>query len=237
VELTLLRRFFVTRAAMRPAEPVPAPDGTRLTSHDQRPTTDDAVFDKGRFAQHDFTTPGQAGRGPLAAELSVPARGYSDLLREWAVYGATDESSRASQTILEHILGLSLSLQALESAGVEAGGDVPTFYEPPTEPTTSPSGGTIVVVQADGKGVPMGQPLTQTPVVRLAKGQKRTKKKEAVVTALYTISPYPCTPQEVVAALLQDADRHEPAAMSSLGQRVTPYDGPHIQPHVALTTC
>ena len=35
----LLRRFFVTRAAVRPAELVTAPDGTRLTSHDQRPTT------------------------------------------------------------------------------------------------------------------------------------------------------------------------------------------------------
>ena len=42
VELTLgaarLRLFFVTWE-VRPAEPVTAPDGTRLTSHDQRPTT------------------------------------------------------------------------------------------------------------------------------------------------------------------------------------------------------
>jgi hypothetical protein len=34
----LLRLFFVTRAALRPAEPVTAPDGTRLTAHDHRPT-------------------------------------------------------------------------------------------------------------------------------------------------------------------------------------------------------
>jgi hypothetical protein len=48
VELTLFRRllalgavllrwFFVTRAAVRPAEPVTAPDGTRLSYHDERP--------------------------------------------------------------------------------------------------------------------------------------------------------------------------------------------------------
>jgi hypothetical protein len=250
----LLRLFFVTRAAMRPAEPVTAPDGTRLPYHDQRTTTYYSVFGKVRFERHYFTTPGQAGRCPLDAELSLPARCYSDLLREWAVYGATDESYRESQTILERILGLSLSLQAIESAVVEAGGDVTTFYEQPTEPTTSPSDGTILVVQADGKGVPMVQPPPQTPVARLAKGQKRTKKKEAVVTALYTMSPYQRTPQEVVAALLQDPDRPEPAgrpqpigkelratlegkaaAMSDLGQRVTQHDGPHIQQHVALT--
>jgi hypothetical protein len=35
----LLRLFFVTWEGVRPAEPVTAPDGTRLTSHDQRPTT------------------------------------------------------------------------------------------------------------------------------------------------------------------------------------------------------
>jgi hypothetical protein len=106
----LLRLFLVTRAAMRPAEPVTAPDGTRLPSHAQRTTTDYAVFGKGRFERHYFTTPGQAGRCPLDAELSLPARGSADLLREWAVYGATDESYRESQTILERLLGLPLSL-------------------------------------------------------------------------------------------------------------------------------
>ena len=51
VELTLFRRrlgrgaarlrlFFVTRAAVRPAAPVPAPEGTRLPDHDQGPTID-----------------------------------------------------------------------------------------------------------------------------------------------------------------------------------------------------
>jgi hypothetical protein len=250
----LLRRFFVTRAAMRPAEPVTAPDGTRLPDHDQRPTTSSSVFGNVCFARHALTTPGQAGRCPLDAELSLPARCDSDLLREWAVYGATDESSRESQTILARILGLSLSLQAIESAVVEAGGDVTTCDEPPTEPTPSPSEGTILVVQADGPGVPMVQPPPQTPVARLAKGQKRTQQKEAVVTALYPMSPYQRTPQEVVAALLQDPDRPEPAgrpqpignelratfegkaaAMSDLGQRVTQHDGPPIQQHVALT--
>jgi hypothetical protein len=94
---------------------------------------------------------------------------------------------------------------------VEAGGAVTTFDEPPTEPTTSPSEGTIVVVQADGTGVPMVQPPPQTPVARLAKGQTRTKQQEAVVTALYPMSPDQRPPQDVVAARLQDPDRPEPA--------------------------
>jgi hypothetical protein len=250
----LLRLFFVTRAAVRPVEPVTASDGTRLTYHDQRPTTYYSVFGKVRFARHYFTNPGQEGCCPLDAELSLPARCYSDLLREWAVYGATDESYRESQTVLQRILGLSFSLQAIESAVVEAGGDVTTFYDQPAEPAAPSPAATILVVQADGKGVPMVQPPTPRPSVRLAKGQKRTKKKEAVVTSLYTISPYERTPQEVAAALLQDPGRPEPAArpqpvgkelratldgkaaaMSRLAQRVAQRDGPHIQQRVALT--
>jgi hypothetical protein len=250
----LLRLFFVTRAAVHPAEPVTAPDGMRLACHDQRPTTYYSVCGKVRFERHYFTAPGQEGRCPLDAELSLPARWYSALLREWTAYGATDESYRESQTVIERILGLSLSLQAVETAVVEAAGDVTSFYERPAEPAALPPAATILVVQADGKGVPMVQPPLQRPSRRLAKGQKRTKKKEAVVTALYTISPYQRTPQEVVAALLQEPGRPEgvarpqpvgkelqatlagkAAAMSRLTQRVAQRHGPHIHQHVALT--
>jgi hypothetical protein len=250
----LLRLFCVTRATVRPAEPVTAPDGARMTYHDQRPTTYYSVFGKVCFARHYFTAPGQTGLCPLDAELSLPARCYSDLLREWAVYGTTDESYRESQTVLERILGLSLSVHALETCVTEAAADVAGFYAPPAEPPVPPPVGAILVVQADGKGVPMVQPSPQRPPVRLGKGQKRGKKKEAVVTGLYTIAPYPRTPQEVVAALLQDSDGPEPAArpqpvdkelratlagkavaMRRLAQRAAQREGPQIEQRVALT--
>ena len=63
---------------------------------------------------------------------------------------------------------------------------------------------TILVVQADGTGVPLVQPSPAAPPVRLAQGQKRGKKKEAVVTGLYPVAPYQRTAQEVVAALLRE---------------------------------
>jgi hypothetical protein len=191
----LLRLFFVTRAAVRPAEPVTAPDGTRLACHDQRPTTDSSVFGKVRFERHYFTAPGQEGLCPLDAELSLPARCYSDRRREWTVYGATDESYRESQTVIARILGLPLSLQAIETAVVEAAGDVTSCYERPAEQAAPPPAATILVVQAEGQGVPLVQPPTQRPSLGLAKGQKRTKKTEAVVTALYTMSPDQRTPR------------------------------------------
>jgi hypothetical protein len=51
---------------------------------------------------------GAGGFYPLDAALSLLTHCYSVLLREWAVYGAADVSSRESQTILECFLRLSL---------------------------------------------------------------------------------------------------------------------------------
>jgi hypothetical protein len=116
-------------------------------------------------------------------------RWYSDLVREWAVYGTTDASSRERQTVLERIRGVSLRLQAIEPRVADAAEDVTTFDAQPVAPTTHPPGRTILVVQAAGKGVPMVQPSPVAPPGRLGQGQQRTPKKEAVVTSLYTVAP------------------------------------------------
>src|SRR6266498_820112 len=89
----LLRLFFITRAAARPAAPT-LPDGTLLAYHDQRLITYYSVFGKLRFPRHYFTAPGQPGCCPLDATLSLPNRCYSDLLREWTNYDATDGAYR-----------------------------------------------------------------------------------------------------------------------------------------------
>ena len=251
---SLLQLFFLTRAAARPTEPVTAPDGTRLRYHDQRPISYYSVFGKLQFKRHYFTAAEQVGLCPLDVELSLPVRCYSDLLREWMAYDATDAAYRESQTTLGRILGLSLSLQAIENGVADAAQDGAAFYGQPLDPTSRPTEGPILVVTADGKGVPMVQPTDTPGSVRLGKGQKRTKKKEAVVTGLYTIAPYVRTPQEVVAVLLQEPERQPTAtrpvpigkelhatlegkavAMQDLVQRVAQREGPHLQHRIALT--
>ncbi len=264
VELTLFRRllalgaallhlFFLTRAAARPAAPT-APDGSVLDYHDQRLTTYVSVFGKLRFQRHYFVAAGQAGCCPLDAELSLPARCYSDLLREWTGYDATDGAYRETASTIERILGLDLSVAALETTLREDAQDVATFYAQARRATDPAAAGAILVVQADGKGVPMVQPPLAEAPLRLGKGQKRTKKKEAIVTSLYTIAPYLRTPQDVRAALLHEERRADhptrpapvgketratlagkAAAMQTLQQRAAQRDGGHIRAHVALS--
>ena len=249
----LLRLYFVSRAAVRPTEPVRSPDGTPLAYHDRRRTTYYSVFGKLAFYRHAFTAPQQPVVCPLDAALSLPERCYSDLLREWAAYGTTDESYRESQTGLARILGLPLSLQALETTMAEDATDVAAFYDRPPERAVPTAAGTILVAQADGKGVPLvpAQPVPRP--VRRGKGHPPATK-EAVVTALYTIAPYHRTPEDVVAALLHEAERPAPAgrprplgkelratldgkdaALTRLAHRAAQRDGAHLRQRVALT--
>jgi hypothetical protein len=88
--LQLLRLFFIQRASVRPKEPVYTPDGTRLKYHDMRQTTYFLVLGKVKFRRHYFHAPGQEGICPLDAELSLPQRCYSDLLRDWAEFFSTE---------------------------------------------------------------------------------------------------------------------------------------------------
>ena len=100
----------------------------------------------------------------------------------------------------------------------------------------------------------MAQPLAEQGTVRLRKGQKRSKKKEAVVTSLYPIAPDQRTPADVVAALVQDPARSTPTtrprpiakevhatlegkriALTRLQQRSAQRVGPQLQQRVALT--
>jgi hypothetical protein len=249
----LLRLFFATRAAQRPAAPTAA-DGTVMAYHDQRLTSYYSVFGKLRFPRQYFTAAGQPGSCPLDAALSLPEHCYSDLLREWTGYDATDGAYRETASTIERILGLDLSIQALETNVQEDARDVASSYAQPHSASTAASSGSILVVQADGKGVPIvHEPSAEAPL-RLGKGQKRTKKKEAIVTSLYTIAPYVRTPQDVRAALLHEQRRADhprrpspvnketraslagkAAAMLTLQQRAAQRDNRQIVARVALT--
>lgn len=259
---TLLGLFFAARGADRPAGAVLSEDGTELRYHDRRRTSYFSIFGKLAVWRHAFTAPGQPVVCPLDAALSLPERCYSDVLREWATYGATDGAYRESRVLLERVLGLRLSVQAIETAMAEDAEDVAAFLAEPRAAGPEPPG-SLLVVQADGKGAPMVPAETGAPVgrreVRRKRGQPRGIMREAIVTAVYTLDPTPRRPADVLATLLppdpdgasappERADRArpvekelratmdgKPAALTRLAARAAQYDGPHIRQRVALT--
>lgn len=247
----LLQLFLLSRVAAESHTPQLEPDGTRVPYHSQKPRDYFSIFGKLTFARAYFYTPGHAGQSPLDAALSLPARCYSDLLMESAEVLAVDGAYDKSLEVLSRLLGLNVSELALETSVAEDSALVQAFYAQHA-PVPVDDEGSILVVQADGKGVPMVRRDTADLKVRRGKGDKKTRKKEAIAIAVYTIAPYRRTPQDVVDALFRKArprddrttPRHKrifaslngkPAALQQLADWAAQREGPTIRQRVALT--
>lgn len=107
-------------------------------------------------------------------------------------------------------------------------------------------------MQADGKGVPLKETTPAAQKARKGKGEKSSRKKEAIVTSVYTLAPIVRTPNEVVESLFEGkqatALRASPqnkqvfaslegkeAALLFLAKQVWKQQGTHIRCQVALT--
>src|SRR5208282_1042326 len=106
------------------------------------------------------------------------------------------------------------------------------------------------------KGIPMTRTDSPPVQARRSKGDKKTAKKEAIVTALYSVAPYLRDSQAILKALLSDSeeaaepDRPRPipsnkqtfgtlegkeAALTALARQVTLRETQVFTYHVALT--
>ncbi len=248
--LKLLHLFLVTRVQAESHAPQPGKGRTRLPYHSQKGVDYFSIFGKLHFERAYFYTPGQPGECPLDAALNLPERCYSDLLMESAEGLAVDNAYDKGLEVMERLLGLNLSEAAVETGVVEDSQLVKAFYRQ-TEPFPVAEEGSLLVAQADGKGVPLVSHETADKA-RRGKGDKKTRKKEAIATTVYTIAPYRRTPQEVVDALFKkerpSAERPAPChkqifaslegkevAIQRLAKWVTRREGQHIRERVALT--
>jgi hypothetical protein len=252
----LLNLFFVMRSEACSREPLQTAAGQRLAYQRDSKRAYFSIFGKLAVWRPYFYQKGVGGQTPLDAELGLGEDCYSDLVREMSDYLGVYNVYHKSGDILARLLGLNLSTRMIEETIAEDAGDMAAYYaqKPAPDPKEEAE---ILVIQADGKGVPIiyEEEGGQTNPVRLAKGQKQGHKKEALVTAVYTIAPQPRTPQEVVDSFFRQdqtkakekTTRPKPqhkhiwatldgkeAAVERLAKQVAAREGDHIQQRVAL---
>ena len=249
--LKLLQLFLLTRVQAESHAPQPGVGRTSVPYHSQKPIDYFSIFGKLTFERAYFYTSGQPGVFPLDDALNLPERCYSDLLMESAELLAVDSAYDKGLEVMARLLGLTLSELALETSVAEHSQQVKAFYRQKDKFPIQEEG-RILVAQADGKGVPMVRRETADLKARRGKGDKKTRKKEAIATAVYTIEPYPRTPHAVVDALFKkdqpSVKRPTPchkqifasldgkeAAIQRLAEWAARRDHPHIRDRVALT--
>ena len=198
--LKLLTLFFVIRSQNASRESFKTADGSELRYHRDTERRYISIFGKLCFARPYFYRKGKkAGQIPLDAELSLGDDCYSDLVREVSDYlGVYGVYHKGCET-LERLLGLRLSTRVVQSNLGEDAADVLAYYAQKPAPVAS-SEAEILVIQADGKGVPLILEETKADEVRLGKGEKHGHKKEAIVTTVYSIEAFTRTPEQVVAS-------------------------------------
>ena len=251
----LMVLFFRIRAAGYVHTPLETESGTELPYLSEKKRSYFSIFGKLPVWRPYFYAKDIGSASPLDSELSLGSDCYSDMLRELAESLGVDVTYEKVSDILGRLLEQSLSTQAIQTLVATDAADVAAYYKQKPAPDVDSEAG-ILVIQADGKGVPMVRETAVETKVRLGKGEKRASKKEAIVTAIYTLTPFIRTPAEVANSFFHKEQathssatkRSKPqnkqlwatlagkdAALQRLAQQVTIRDGAHIQHRVALT--
>jgi len=152
---------------------------------------------------------GETNLHPADADLNLPEERHSHGLRRLAATGASRGSYEEAQASVAEATGVLVGKRQLEQLAAAAAKDFEAFYDDEPRPEAAP--GEVVVISADGKGIVMRpsalRPATAAAAAnanaklagRLSKGEKRNRKRIAEVGAVYTVTPAPRTPGDVLA--------------------------------------
>jgi hypothetical protein len=163
-----------------------------------------SLFGKFAVARTCYRTPGEPGIFPLDAQVNFPERCYSYFLQEWMTLFAVEHPFKESASWFEQLFDLELAESVLMEVAQEAPEDYEGFYaQRPVAPEES--AGELLVVSFDGKGVPMMKAEAVKLKAKLGPGEKRQRKKEALVGVCYTVDAKPRSP-EALAELLVDPE-------------------------------
>ncbi len=249
----LLLLFFQMRSQTCSRDTLTA-EGQEIPYHSEQKRAYSSIFGEIPVWRAYFYASGVGGNTPLDAELSLGKDRYSDLLRETLDYLGIYVPYNKAGDIFKRILKSSVSTRVQQKLVADDALDVLAYYEQKPAPTAADEA-EILVIQADGKGVPIILEKSSPDPIRLGKGQKRGRKKEAIVTTVYTIATNPRTPEDVINSFFQQnkedkksktsppkpKNKHiwatldgKETALARLGQQADPRRGSHIQHKVAL---
>lgn len=169
-------------------------DGKARRRHGVRTRTYRSLFGPVTVARAYYHRAEHGGVAPLDSQLAMPERSYSHLLQGLVVRLAATSAYDEAVSALDRLLGASVPKAIAEEIVAEHARDVRAFQTAQPAPAGE---GAVLVVQVDGKGVPMARPKAKElpgPRMRAKAVERRGKKKMAVVVTVYSFNPEPGCP-------------------------------------------
>ena len=224
IGLAAMKLYFAQRGTGDAGPAITRADGEMLPREKPLRGRDDfSLFGKFTVARTCYRMPGKPGIFPLDAQVNLPERCYSYFLQEWMTVFAVEHPFQDSAGFFAQLFDLEVAESVVMEVAQEAPQDYEDFYaQRPLSPEDT--AGELLVVSVDGKGVPMLKEEAAKLKAKLGTGEKRQKKKEALVGVSYTVNPKPRAP-EALAELLVDP---EAARARRPGEHV-PDDVPRAQ--------
>lgn len=141
---------------------------------------------------------------PVDQRLQLPESKFSYVLQDWDQRLTVESPYTETNAILQKILGFSQSVDSLERMNRKMAQPVVDYWDS-LEPPPASEEGELMVVSADGKGVPMRRGASGLPIEdhQSSNGPKAGAKKIALVGATYTVDRFERTPQAVVDSLFR----------------------------------
>lgn len=192
----LMRGFLAEKGTGKQEGPVTR-NGADLPYHSLKPVTYLSVFGLLEIGRAYYWKEGNQGYFPLDADLNLPESRYSYLLQEWGELIGVGESFDKVTQQLEKLLRIKFWKQGVQKVASTAARDVQSYYEQKPAPSKEEEG-KLLVAAIDGKGVPIRRDEPRARKLRLGRGEKPNKKKEAVVSAVYTIDREKRRPEQIV---------------------------------------
>lgn len=160
-----------------------------------------SIFGKLKVPRSCYRIEGHCGVMPLDAKADIPDRCYSYVLQEVMDILSIRDSFDESEITLSKLLGLNVKASRFEVINQDTCTSYDEFYES-KQPPPAESEGEIQVLSFDGKGVPIIKREATKLKARLGKGEKRQKKKEALVGVSYTVDKKMRSAEEVAKNLI-----------------------------------
>lgn len=199
----LMQLFFTMREKQEERQKVYVRDEVDYPYAGQRERCYVSLFGEIEVWRACYWLKGVGSQFPLDETLSLPQRSFSDWVQERVSELTVSMPYEDAVGLMSKWLGWDLSKRSSEQMNADHADYVRAYYEGRDVPET-PSDDTIIVATADGKGIPMTRKDSPPPEARRGRGEKKTAKKDATVTALYTLAPYKRGSDDIIRALLSD---------------------------------
>ena len=201
--LAAMKLYFAQRGTGDVGPAITRADGVLLAREQKLRGRDYfSLFGKFAVARTCYRAAGEPGIFPLDQQVNLPERCYSYFLQEWMTLFEVEHPFKDSAGLFEQLFDLDLAESVLMEVAQEAPADYEAFYAQRPMPREEAEGA-LLVVSFDGKGVPMMKEAAVKLKAKLGSGEKRQKKKEALVGVSYMVDTKPRTPEALAEQLVE----------------------------------